>query len=70
MTAEAALIPETKEDHAKDMAGDIWRCAEALEEIGFALTRIADLFEECTAIVTRSHDGDDRRAVRTLPLTD
>jgi hypothetical protein len=70
MTAETAAAITPKEDYTKDTADNIWRCAEALEEISSALTRIADLFEECTPILSQGHGGDDRRAVRTIPLTD
>jgi hypothetical protein len=66
---DSAAAPATKEHHTDETADNIWRCAEALEEISSALTRIADLLEECTTIVSRSHDGDDRRALRTVPLT-
>jgi hypothetical protein len=66
---DSAAAPATKE-HTDETADNIWRCAEALEEISTALTRIADLLEECTTIVSRSHNGDERKALRTVPLTD
>jgi hypothetical protein len=58
------MSDEIKEDAEP---ADLSRCAEALEDIAYQLTRLADLFEECT---TELPYGENRRAVRNIPLTD